>query len=137
MNRIKFTLLILSTFLVHGCSSEEDPMTDAEKYMADKYNAEWTDIVINQTETKRNGKVTEKRAYIGVQLKNSTDIDRILVEEDYARKKMKSVAEFVVDSVDLGEIPFVPNEIDIEFIKEDGFLFFKNKKNQIMTFNLD
>ena len=137
MTRIKLIFLILGTLIFSACSSEEDPMTGAEKYMADKYNAEWTDIVIQQTETKKNGKVTENRQYISVQVKNSKDINRILEEGDYAEKRMKSVAQFVVDSVDIGEISFVPNEIEIEFIKEEGFFIFKNETKQTMAFNLD
>lgn len=137
MTKIKLTLLILAALTISGCSSEEDPMTDAEKYMADKYNAKWTDIVIRQTETKKNGKVTENRKYIAVQVKNSMDINRILEEGDYAEKRMKSVAQFVMDSVDLGEISFVPNEIEVEYIKEEGFFIFKNEIKQTMAFNLD
>ena len=137
MTKIKLTLLILAALTISGCSSEEDPMTDAEKYMADKYNAKWTDIVIRQTETKKNGKVTENRKYIAVQVKNSMDINRILEEGDYAEKRMKSVAQFVMDSVDLGKISFVPNEIEVEYIKEEGFFIFKNEIKQTMAFNLD
>ncbi|MCK5443261.1 MAG: hypothetical protein KAJ23_15355 [Maribacter sp.] len=129
--------MILVTLSIVGCSSEEDPMTDAEKYMADKYNAPWSNIVIQKTETKTNGKVTENRKYIAVQVKNSMDINRILEEGDYAEKRMKSVAQFVQDSIDIGEIPFVPNEIEIEYIKEEGFSIFKNETKKTMAFNLD
>ena len=111
MIRTKFAMLIFATSIIYSCVSEIGPMTNAEKYMADKFDAEWADIIIRQTETKKNGKVTGRREYIGVQLLNSKDINRILEEKEYARKRMTSVANFVLDSVDLGEIPFVPKEI--------------------------
>ncbi|WP_298481398.1 hypothetical protein [uncultured Maribacter sp.] len=136
MRKIKYTFLLLITSIISSCVSEKDPMTSAEKYMANKYNAEWTDIIIRQTETKKNGKVTERREYIGVQILNSTDIDRILGEKDYARKRMTNVANFVLDSVDLGEMTFVPKEIEIEYLKEEGFIF-QNVANQTMVFELD
>ncbi|WP_190811433.1 hypothetical protein [Flagellimonas sp. S3867] len=136
MIRIKFTLLILATSIIISCASEQDPMTNAEKYIAEKYNAEWADIIICQIETKKNGKVTGLREYIGVQILNSTDINRILVEKEYARKRMTSVASFVLDSVDLGEIPFVPKEIEVEYLKEEGFIF-TNETNQTMVFELE
>jgi hypothetical protein len=136
MIRIKYAFLILAILIISSCASEKDPMTSAEKYMTNKYNAEWTDIVIRQTETKKNGKVTKRREYIGVQILNSTDINRILEEKDYARKRMTDVANFVLDSVDLGEMQFVPKEIEIEFLKEEGFIF-QNVANQTMVFELD
>ena len=112
-------------------------MNEAEKYLADKLGAEWTSIGLTQTETKSNGQVTENRSYIDIVIKDSEDIDQIIEDTEYAEKRAKNVAQFVLDSLEFGEMSFEPKEIQVEFIQDNGFLFFKNEKKQSISYKLD
>ncbi|WP_396637380.1 hypothetical protein [Maribacter sp. R77961] len=137
MKYTKSLLFLLFGLVITACSSEKAEMNDAEKYVAEKFGAEWTSIGLSQTESKTNGKVTENRKFIDIVIKNSSDIDKIMKEQDYAEKRIKNVAQFVLDSVQFGEMSFTPEEIQIEFIKDSGFLIFNNETKQSMSFNLN
>ncbi|WP_411031928.1 hypothetical protein [Spongiimicrobium sp. 3-5] len=134
---IKLITLFLIGLITFSCASEQSEMNEGETYLAEKLSAEWISIGLTQTETKTDGKITENRKFINVVIKNSSDIEKIIEETDYAEKKMKNVAQFVLDSIQFGELTFKPEEIRIEFIKDDSFLIFQNERKQSMSFNLD
>ena len=137
MKYLKSPLFLLVGLFMSACSSEQTEMNDGEKYLAEKFGAEWTSIGLSQTESKTNGKVTENRKFIDIVIKNSSDIDQIMEEQDYAEKRIKNVAQFVLDSVQFGEMTFEPEEIQVEFIKDNGFLFFNNETKQSMSYSLN
>ena len=84
MKFIKSLLFLLVGLFISACSSDQAEMNDGEKYLAEKFGAEWTSIGLSQTESKTNGKVTENRKFIDIVIKNSSDIDQIMEEQDYA-----------------------------------------------------
>ena len=78
--KLKNYLIILISFLCFGCSSDETKMTETEQYLANKYKAERTSVDFKTVQTKTNGKLTEDRKFISVQIKNPTDIEKLLVK---------------------------------------------------------
>ncbi|MEM6892487.1 MAG: hypothetical protein AAF554_02275 [Bacteroidota bacterium] len=131
---ITFAIVCL---LAYSCSSYLVEMNEGEEYLASKLGADWTSIGLTQSESKTNGKVTENRTYINIVIKDPEDIDKIFDDSEYAKKKTKNVAQFVLDSLEFGELPFKPEEIQVEFITESGFLIFKSEKKQTTSYKLD
>ena len=137
MKYLKPLLYLLTIILTAACSSENAEMNGAEKYLAEKVQAEWASIGLAQTESRTNGRLTESRKFINIIIKNSSDIDQIMDDQDYAEQKIKNVAQFVLDSLQFGEMSFEPKEIQVEFIKDTGILIFQNETKQSMSFRLN
>ncbi|GAA4273643.1 hypothetical protein U6A24_18260 [Aquimarina gracilis] len=133
----KLFSLALTYMIIIGCSSDIEEMNEGEKYLAKKFRAEWSSIGLTQTESKTNGKITENRKFLDIIIKNSSDIDKIIYENEYAKKQIKNVAQFVLDSIHFGEMSCKPEEIQVEFIKEDVFLIFKNETKRTMSYNIN
>ncbi|PXX30641.1 hypothetical protein [Arenibacter sp. ARW7G5Y1] len=137
MNFFKSISFLIIGLLICSCSSEIVEMNEGEKYLANKIGAEWTSIGLTQSESKTNGQVTENRTYIDIVIKQSEDIDKIFEDTKYAEKRTKNVAQFVLDSLQFGEMSFKPEEIQVEYVKESGFLIFKSEKKQSMSYKLN
>ena len=137
MNFSKSISFLGMQYLIYSCSSKTVEMNEGEQYLANELGAEWTSIGLTQTESKTNGQVTENRAYIDIVVKDSKDIDKIFEDSKYAEKKTKDVAQLVLDSLEFGEMSLRPEEIQVEFIKDSGFLIFKSEKKQSMSYKLN
>lgn len=137
MKFLKSIIPALVGLLIYSCSSETVEMNEVEKFLADKLGAEWTSIGLTKSESKTNGQVTENRTYIDIVIKDSEDIDKIIENTEYAEKRTKSVAQFVLDSLDFGELSFKPEEIQVEFVQDNGFLIFKSERKQSMSYKLN
>lgn len=137
MNFSKSISFLTIGLLICSCSSETVEMNEGEQYLATELRAEWTSISLSQTESKTNGQVTENRTYIDLVIKDSEDIDKIFEDSKYSEKRTKEIAQLVLDKLEFGEISFKPEEIQVEFIKDSGFLIFKSEKKRSTSYKLN
>lgn len=137
MNFSKSISFFIIGLLICSCSSETMEMNEGEQYLATELGAEWTSISLTQTESKTNGQVTENRTYIDIVVKDSEDIDKIFEDSKYSEKRTKEIAQLVLDKLEFGEMSFKPEEIQVEFIKDSGFLIFKSEKKQSTSYKLN
>ncbi len=137
MNYSRLIKLALIGLFISSCSSERREMSEGEKFLADKLGAEWTSIGLTQSESQTNGKTTERRKFIDIIVMNSRDIEKIFEDKEYFEKSSKNVAQLVLDSLKFGEISFRPEEIQLEFVEESGFLIFNSERKRSTSYNLN
>ncbi|SRX76515.1 hypothetical protein [Aequorivita antarctica] len=134
---IKKSLIIVFSFLCIGCSSDETKMTETDKYLADKFNAEWAELGFKTLRTETNSKLTENRQFLFFEIKNMVDIERIMDNTDYYKERGMTIANFIKDSIQYDELPFQPKEIQIDFISESGFYLLSSEKRKSILFDLN
>ena len=146
INKIKYpnlkwiilgVIFIVTVFLVVDSEASNNEMTESEKELAIKYNAERFYLNFTFTSKKTNGKLTQERKYISVSLINTNDIERIINDNDYANVRSEAIARFLLDSVELDDAPFEPQELQIDFVEESQFLLYQNETTKTVTFNLN
>ncbi|WP_125411785.1 hypothetical protein [Leeuwenhoekiella sp. MAR_2009_132] len=129
--------MTLISCLCIGCNSDEAKMTATEQFLADKYNAETISFDFKTVETKTNGELTEDRKFISVEIKNPTDIEKIMSDNEYSNKRGLTIAKFVMDSLQFDEIPFQPKELQIDFINESGFFLLNSENKKTINYELN
>lgn len=135
--RLKNSLIILFSFLCFGCNSNETEMTETEQFLANKYNAERISLDFKTVQTKTNGELTEDRKFISVEIKNPTDIEKIMTNNEYSNKRGLTIAKFVMDSLQFDETPFQPKELQIDFINKSGFFLLNSENKKTINYDLN
>lgn len=133
----KIILVIVISLLCFGCSSEETKMTKTDKYLADKFNADWASLEYKTVKTETNGKLTKNRKFLLFEIKNMTDINQIINNTEYYNKRGMTIANFIKDSIQFNNPPFQPKEIQIDFISENGFYLISNETKKSIIFDIN
>ena len=135
--KLKIYLIILISCLCFACSLDEAEMTETEQFLAEKYNAEIISVDFKTLQTKTNGELTEDRKFISVEIKNPTDIEKIMSDNEYSNKRGLTIAKFVMDSLQFDEMPFQPKELQIDFINKRGFFLLNSENKKTINYDLN
>lgn len=134
--KVKSLIILFIGILLISCSGNEREMTEIEQYMARKYKAEYLIIDLKYENTTTNGKVTKDRKFLSMRVKNTSDIQKIIDDNNYSNELGTSIKKFVIDSLNFDGAYFQPEEIQIEFIKENSYFLFNSKNRKTVNFKL-
>lgn len=128
----------MGAFIQFGCSSEMPEMLGKDLQIAEKYNAEWVGSSSEYSARLENGELVQKgpTRFI-VEIQNSDDIEKVIEEEDYGKRKGQDVADFVHDSVVFENEVGLPEIMKIRFKKYREFLGADITRSRDYVFELD
>lgn len=138
LNYVKTLTVIIVLFIIGFwfTNSSETPMDQVEKDLAQKYQAESLYLRFQSVENTNKGKLIDEKKLFKISVTNPDDFGKILSSEQYADQKGKLIAQYVLDSINFESIPFQPEELVVEFVKNDRFILFSANQSIVKTYNL-